>query len=299
MKKSYLFLIGLFLLSSARAQQTEPALAKAHYLFKYVNDTSNREQFRRDEMVLYLGKNSSYFTSYSSNRAQEDIKKQMDNPAFDGNLKIVRNTSPTQESYYCRPHEHKLTELKDVAGDKFLVDTQWPELDWNIGEETREIGGYKTQKAQTNYKGRNYTAWFTTELPFPFGPWKLQGLPGLILEAYDDKKEVIFEYSGFDKLDNGLLNVELPANAVKSNLKEIKKIQDAFQANPQAYIQAKQAQRQNAAGVSVSGNSISVSATSAKASGEMDMSKIKSVNVQQDDNYKPSKITNNPIELIP
>lgn len=69
-------MIGLFLLSSAHAQQTEPALAKAHYLFKYVNDTSNREQFRRDEMVLYLGKNSSYFTSYSSNRAQEDIKKQ-------------------------------------------------------------------------------------------------------------------------------------------------------------------------------------------------------------------------------
>ncbi|RXM57797.1 GLPGLI family protein [Chryseobacterium sp. CH1] len=40
------------------------------------------------------------------------------------------------------------------------------------------IGKYKSQKAETNYGGRNWIAWFTTELPFADGPLYFNGLFG-------------------------------------------------------------------------------------------------------------------------
>lgn len=57
--------------------------------------------------------------------------------------------------------------------------------DWKLHEETKKIGNFTCQKATTNFRGRNYTAWFTNEIPVFFGPWKFNELSGLILEVYD------------------------------------------------------------------------------------------------------------------
>ncbi len=63
-------------------------------------------------------------------------------------------------------------------------------LDWNITAETKKIGSFIANKATTNYHGRDYTVWFVPEIPVPYGPWKFNGLPGLIVEAYDKGKYV-------------------------------------------------------------------------------------------------------------
>ncbi|HAH54248.1 MAG TPA: hypothetical protein DCM02_02900, partial [Flavobacterium sp.] len=63
-------------------------------------------------------------------------------------------------------------------------------LKWKITDETKLIQKYQSLKATRNFKGREYIAWFTTEIPSYFGPLKLHGLPGLILELSDSKNEV-------------------------------------------------------------------------------------------------------------
>lgn len=65
-------------------------------------------------------------------------------------------------------------------------------IHWKIGNAIKMIGGLKAKNAYGVYKGRNYTAWFAPTIPLPFGPWKLWGLPGLILEAVDETNEVKF-----------------------------------------------------------------------------------------------------------
>jgi len=67
----------------------------------------------------------------------------------------------------------------------FFIQDNYSELPWQITQDTKKIAGYDCVKALVNFRGRVWEAWFAPEIPLSFGPWKLHGLPGLILEAYD------------------------------------------------------------------------------------------------------------------
>lgn len=70
---------------------------------------------------------------------------------------------------------------------------------WTITSEEVTIMGYRCQKATGAYRGRTYEAWFAVDIPLPFGPWKLGGLPGLVLKASDTKGEFVFESSALKR----------------------------------------------------------------------------------------------------
>lgn len=67
-----------------------------------------------------------------------------------------------------------------------------PSFSWNILQEKKKIGSFEAQKAETEFRGRKYTAWFTDDIPISSGPWKFSGLPGLILEVSSNDKSVFF-----------------------------------------------------------------------------------------------------------
>lgn len=68
-----------------------------------------------------------------------------------------------------------------------------PEQEWVLLDETDSVAGYACLKAQTRFRGRIWTAWYTPEIPISLGPWKLSGLPGLILKATDSQDCYSFE----------------------------------------------------------------------------------------------------------
>ena len=74
----------------------------------------------------------------------------------------------------------------------YIVGERIKKIKWNITQEFKIISGFKVQKAEGIFRGRKYTAWFTNEIPIKYGPWKLNGLPGLILNVSDNKNEVMF-----------------------------------------------------------------------------------------------------------
>src|SRR5690606_27016542 len=121
------------------------------------------------------------YGTYSTERVNQQMKAQMEDPAFDGNLTITGSGRITKESYYVAPGERRIKQVFRLAGETYLIDEDYPSIDWQLADETKEIGGYAVQKANGRFKGRDYTAWFTTAVPFQGGPWKLQGLPGLVL----------------------------------------------------------------------------------------------------------------------
>ncbi len=67
-----------------------------------------------------------------------------------------------------------------------------PRIDWVLHDSMRIIGPYRCQMATARFRGRDWTVWFTRAVPVPLGPWKLMGLPGLVIEARDALGEVAF-----------------------------------------------------------------------------------------------------------
>ncbi len=75
-------------------------------------------------------------------------------------------------------------------------------FNWKILPDKEKIGAYNTQKATTEFGGRKWTAWFSTELPFQDGPYKFHGLPGLIVKIEDDGKNYSWTLQGNKNVEN-------------------------------------------------------------------------------------------------
>lgn len=94
--------------------------------------------------------------------------------ASEKGLIIYRNFTTKQIEY---------NRLKLTVFPSYKVQDNWVEMTWKIHDEFKTIAGYTTQKATTTFRGTDYTAWFSDKLPFPYGPLKLFGLEGIILEV--------------------------------------------------------------------------------------------------------------------
>jgi len=70
-------------------------------------------------------------------------------------------------------------------------DTLHP-MAWRLLPERRQVAGLDCHRAETRFRGRNYVAWYAPSIPLPHGPWKLGGLPGLIVEAHDEEMNLVF-----------------------------------------------------------------------------------------------------------
>lgn len=99
--------------------------------------------------------------------------------------------------------DKKISELKSF-NSKILVEDTLSMPVWHITNEIKSISNYESRKATTFYKGRNYEVWFTIDIATNFGPWKLHGLPGLIILAEDKTKEVYFEAIEIKKTDESI-----------------------------------------------------------------------------------------------
>lgn len=102
------------------------------------------------------------------------------------NTTIVARTNTTPKFYLNQKESFYFRD--NFSNQELLVKENFKPFNWEILKDTKKIGNFVCQKATTSFRGRNYTAWFTKEIPVPFGPWKFNGLNGLILEVYDTDK---------------------------------------------------------------------------------------------------------------
>lgn len=275
MKILKLTLIAAAVSTAAFAQNADKALARVRYTFSHMRDTTQRDNFYTENMLLVVGKNASVFTSYDKINRDMEIRKaleeQIKNQAgTSGSININRTTSKpvTQVDYFYFANENKFF-TKERIITNYLIEEKAPTINWKISKDTASFSGVKCQKATTYFKGRNWIAWFAPDLAFQSGPWKLNGLPGLIIEAHDEKNEVKFQFAGIDKvlaedkptetdqtvtLPNGSTGtvkfrgmdgdtylgneIKLPTDAVKTSQKEIDKLKEARDKDPQGFMNA-------------------------------------------------------------
>lgn len=79
-------------------------------------------------------------------------------------------------------------ELKLLGNVYVKVIDSLSSQNWIISDEVKKIDNYNVTKATCFFRGRKWEAWFCQDFPFPYGPWKFRGLPGLIIQVNDDNK---------------------------------------------------------------------------------------------------------------
>lgn len=264
------------------AQSPDKALAKVSYTFSHVRDTTQRDKPYTETMLLIIGKNASIYTSYDK-IAQSEIRKKMieqqiketpEGQPMKINLGKVKPTSSID--YFLFAKEKQLFVKEPIVND-YLTEEPAFQIAWKVTKDTASFSGVHCQKALANFKGRNWIAWYAPELPFQSGPWKLNGLPGLIIEAYDDKKEVQFLFAGIENIKDDVIKpkqpigdnetvksinpipnneIKLPANAIRTTKTELDKLKAARAKDPMGFANAQMA-----------GNGVSVSMTPSKSPG--------------------------------
>jgi GLPGLI family protein len=285
--KKLLTIIFLFGCLSASAQKPDVAIGKAVYDFTHIRDTLNRDKPYTEKLVLLVGRNASLYKSLDKQLAQEqmikDVMSQVKSASNPNALTLnIKGSPPTQaEEYYQYPKDKKLyTEVNLI--NYYLVEEPLPVITWVIKADTMSFGVLHCQKAVTHFKGRDYTAWFCADLPFQSGPWKLHGLPGLILEASDSKKEVAFKFAGFEDISALNQTIVPVADDIKSTPAEMARLQQARKDDPAGFAKASHGSGQAKRGSS--------------GLDMVDPSKIAAINVK---GYAGpiGKAINNPIEL--
>lgn len=83
--------------------------------------------------------------------------------------------------------------IDDIAPCMYLYQQPKSGLAWILSEDTMTVCGYLCNKAVASYGGREWTAWYAPDIAISDGPWKLYGLPGLILKAIDSTGEHSFD----------------------------------------------------------------------------------------------------------
>ena len=131
----------------------------------------------------------------------------------------------------------KVTTLDEVAGMTRLRCEEAEERpQWKILAENDSVLSYLCSKAECQFKGRTWTAWFTAEIPVSEGPWKLCGLPGLILKAEDSEGHYSFTAAGMEQCHTYRPILFDGKKHEPMNRKAYNKVHERYYADPVGFI---------------------------------------------------------------
>ena len=184
------------------------AKLRCTYNFSYQMDSTNSKRVRHEKMVLLIGEKCSKYKSYNSiitDSLVRDFDKRGIPPQIAiSDMSIFPKTKFKHQIFKNDPRG-SLSIFDRVFKDKFVYKEPMNTFKWEILSDTTKVSGYACQKATTSYRGRNYEAWFTTEIPISDGHYKFNGLPGLIVKIADTKKHYVFELISATKPPMGTL----------------------------------------------------------------------------------------------
>lgn len=178
----------------------------AQYEMAYVQDTSKPDEITEETMILKVGERVSQFYSYTKFVSDSLFRIQMarsdgmmvrrEGPGGGGGGGGSANQGQINYQIFKNYPAGKVTTLERIGPSQFRCEEANACPEWQVLPDTATMLDYLCYKATTHFKGRDYTAWFTPDIPRGEGPWKLCGLPGLILYAEDSRKEFVFECTG-------------------------------------------------------------------------------------------------------
>lgn len=235
--KKISFLLFCLCINKLNAQNN--ATLAVYYNFTHMRDTTMPDKLYKENMQLLISTNvSKYFSSDkaeadSLRKAQiEGMLKKAEQEGVMPNLDMRTMKQATAEIIFKENNKPNVDIQREFNKVNYLFEDLGTVINWKIEEETKKIYDLNCQKAIGNFRGRTYEVWFCADLPYNFGPWKLNGLPGLIIEAYDTKKQVMFTLQKIENCSERNIALQ-PSSAVSKVTKKdfdqmVSSFRDAF-----------------------------------------------------------------------
>lgn len=209
------------------------------YDYRFCVDTTGmlEDNYVSDNMLLQIESDGmSKFSSYKNLTVDSILmrssQEQIVEAAMDGKL-----SNGEFMNIYKNYPAGRLTHTEKICQDWFRYDEDMPQLDWEFTDSTTTVLGYECQGARCKFRGREWTVFFTEEIPLMDGPWKLHGLPGLIMTATDKDGHYTFECIGIkSKADRAITIYKVPFN--KTDRRGYYDTKHRYDVNPYAYFEA-------------------------------------------------------------
>ena len=173
---------------------------KAIYKVSYTLDTAATK--RKSELTtLYINANqTSYFFSQNFQK-MDSLRKKIAIDRTQTQINIQSVALPKTAFKHFIEKQYATQEIKVF---KHIHTTNYTYLaknllNWQLYADTLNIKNYVCNKATVKLEGREYTAWYTSEIPISDGPYKFWGLPGLILKIADTQNHYEFLLESFEK----------------------------------------------------------------------------------------------------
>ncbi|WP_316784842.1 GLPGLI family protein [Pedobacter frigiditerrae] len=211
MKTILITCFGIFLFLNAHTQKPDPVLARVFYTYTNQTDTFKNGKPRIENMLLFFGKNTSLYTSYDKIKyeisEEQKFWAMIESGAGRGKGVFIMDDTYrkllTTTGYLFFVKENKFYTKEMFSFRSYIIEGIAPTIDWKLSKDTISLSGLNCQKATATFEGKNWEVWYAPSVPFPGGPWKLNGLPGLIVEAYDTNKQIYFQFAGMENAKLG------------------------------------------------------------------------------------------------
>lgn len=214
--KKIIFLFHLLIVTVFFSQKKFDVVYEADYELKY--KLSNASNYKKETtFALLINESSSYFKNMNKYIADSLEVEKVNVPIQEG-MKYVTDfrdyIGTTSSKIYVT------TEINYVAYEYEEPNN----INWKIKNEFKTVAGYKCQRAEVTKYGRTWIAWFTTDIPFQFGPYKFNGLPGLIAEIYDTKDDYHYTLYSFRKRKYTCKSANVATNAKKTTKEKVAEV---------------------------------------------------------------------------
>ena len=162
----------------------------AKYQYKFMPDTTKRNDFQNTELLLFFNNEESYCLS-AARYYNDSLKIDGYEKILAGNstqLAINSTKSPlnmgnTSHNYLINKKRTKgeITYFINISLEEMYYIEEMGSVDWIFLDTITTIQGFQCRSAKKRYLGRNYIAFYATSIPIQEGPLKFCGLPGLII----------------------------------------------------------------------------------------------------------------------
>ena len=158
-----------------------------------------------------------------------------DKPSVQTDFYVTLDRTIPYDYIYLDKANKKMDMYEDFASKVYKILDVFPEISWQLVNESKEINKIKVLKAVGKYRGKTWEVWYAPSIPYSFGPWKLNGLPGLILDAKETDGNIFYQAENIEY--NVVCDIcEPPTEKVlkEITLKDFLIIQDDFYNNIEA-----------------------------------------------------------------